>query len=88
MLIKIHHKPASSDQETIKGLSALVTHHLRAYFEAHHDHLPPDGLYHRVLEEVERALFQETLRAVDGNQIKAAEILGIHRNTLRRKMSR
>ena len=68
------------------GLSGAVAYYLRSYFKDHQDHLPPGGLYHLVIEEVEGALFEETLHAVDGNQVKASEILGIHRNTLRRKL--
>jgi two-component system nitrogen regulation response regulator GlnG len=68
------------------GLSGAVAYYLRSYFKDHQDHLPPGGLYHRVMEEVETVLFQETLKAVDGNQVKASDILGIHRNTLRRKL--
>jgi len=70
------------------GLAALVGRQIRAYFEAHQDHLPPEGLYHLIWEEVEQSLFQETLKWVNGNQLKACAILGIHRNTLRRKLSR
>ena len=40
------------------------------------------------LEEVEKKLILDTLRAVKGNQTRAAELLGIHRNTLRRKLKR
>ena len=78
----------SAKGEEVEGIGSLVAQHLRAYFAAHQDHLPPEGLYHLIWEEVERSLFQETLHLVDGNQIKAAEILGIHRNTLRRKLNR
>ena len=44
------------------------------------------GLYDRVLEEVERPLIQLTLAATRGNQVRAAEILGLNRNTLRKKI--
>ncbi len=81
-------KLETCDPQPLEGLSAAVAHYLRAYFEAHHDHLPPDGLYERILEEVERPLLEETLMAAQGNQIKAAQILGIHRNTLRRKLKK
>jgi two-component system nitrogen regulation response regulator GlnG len=72
----------------LEGISTLLSRHLRAYFAAHHDHLPPEGLYHRIWDEVERALFDETLRLVGGNHLKASQILGIHRNTLSRKLTR
>lgn len=48
--------------------------------------LPPPGLYHRVLEEVEYPLILAALSATRGNQIKAAELLGLNRNTLRKKI--
>jgi two-component system, NtrC family, nitrogen regulation response regulator GlnG len=48
--------------------------------------LPSPGLYDRTLESLERPLIRMTLRATRGNQIKAAEVLGINRNTLRKKI--
>jgi two-component system, NtrC family, nitrogen regulation response regulator GlnG len=48
--------------------------------------LPSTGLYDRTLESLERPLIRMTLRATRGNQIKAAEVLGINRNTLRKKI--
>ena len=47
---------------------------------------PRPGLYHRVLEDVERPLIRAALAATRGNQIRAAEILGLNRNTLRKKI--
>jgi DNA-binding NtrC family response regulator len=47
---------------------------------------PAAGLYDRILREVERPLLSLSLLATRGNQIKAAEVLGINRNTLRKKM--
>jgi len=68
------------------GLSSIVESFLINYFAAHEGDLPTNGLYDRVLQEVERPLIQTTLKAVMGNQKKAAEILGINRNTLRKKL--
>ena len=48
--------------------------------------LPPDGLYDRILEQVERPLLVAALVATKGNQIKAAKLLGLNRNTLRKKI--
>ena len=48
--------------------------------------LPPPGLYQRVLAEVEHPLLMASLTATRGNQIKAAELLGLNRNTLRKKI--
>ncbi|MBI3439456.1 MAG: nitrogen regulation protein NR(I), partial [Proteobacteria bacterium] len=48
--------------------------------------LPADGLYDRLLAEVERPLIAHALQATRGNQIRAAAVLGINRNTLRKKI--
>ena len=68
-------------------LSDLIEAHLAGVFAASDPELPPDGLYDRVMEEVERPLLMLTLAATHGNQIKAAKLLGINRNTLRKKLS-
>ncbi|MDO9223168.1 MAG: sigma-54 dependent transcriptional regulator, partial [Caulobacter sp.] len=67
-------------------LSQLVERHLASHFADQPDGVPPVGLYDRVLEEVERPLIQLTLAATRGNQVRAAEILGLNRNTLRKKI--
>ena len=69
-----------------EGLSASVERHLTAYFSGFGDNLPPPGLYHRILREVEYPLISAALAATRGNQIKAAELLGVNRNTLRKKI--
>lgn len=58
---------------------------LGAYFEKLNGHRPAD-LYALVLREVEEPLFQAVMRHTEGNQVRAAEILGINRGTLRRKL--
>lgn len=68
------------------GLDTAVERHLRRYFEAHGTDLPPAGLYDRVMREVELPLLSLALEATDGNQVQAAALLGINRNTLRKKM--
>ena len=68
------------------GLTGTVDRHLANYFSAHKNSLPASGLYERVLREIERPLITQTLIATKGNQIKAAEVLGINRNTLRAKI--
>ena len=68
------------------SLSLSVEHHLAALFRAHGDQLPPAGLYHRILREIEGPLLSAALAATRGNQIKAAELLGLNRNTLRKKV--
>ena len=74
----------SADEE--EGLSKTVEQRLSSYFSAHDGGLPAAGLYQRILREVERPLITLTLQATHGNQIKAAEILGLNRNTLRKKI--
>ncbi|KAB7615746.1 response regulator [Amylibacter sp. SFDW26] len=68
-------------------LSSAVEAHLKRYFDLHGDQLPPPGLYNRILREVELPLIALTLSATRGNQIKTAELLGINRNTLRKKIN-
>ncbi len=60
--------------------------HVSQLFRSFGDNLPPAGLYHRVLRELEAPLIAATLATTRGNQIKAAEILGLNRNTLRKKI--
>ena len=75
--------PADPDSE---GLAKSVEERLTTYFGAHDGELPTAGLYDRVIREVERPLITLTLQATRGNQIKAAEVLGVNRNTLRKKI--
>ena len=76
----------ATELDKSEGLTGSVDRHLREYFAAHRDSLPPSGLYDRVLREIERPLLTLTLTATRGNQIKAAELLGLNRNTLRKKL--
>jgi two-component system nitrogen regulation response regulator GlnG len=69
-----------------EGLSAAVERHLASYFASFGEELPPPGLYHRVLREIEHPLLSVTLAATRGNQIRAADLLGVNRNTLRKKI--
>ena len=70
-----------------RGLAASVEGHLARYFATFGDDLPPDGLYDRVLAELERPLLTLSLLSTGGNQIRAAKLLGINRNTLRKKLN-
>ena len=69
-----------------ESLSGAVERHLEEYFFAHQDQLPASGLYDRVLKEIERPLIELSLAATRGNQIRAAKLLGLNRNTLRKKI--
>lgn len=69
-----------------QGLGGAIYAFLKTYFDDHEGDLPVGGLYQTVINEVERPLLAVTLKAVSGNQKKASEILGINRNTLRKKI--
>jgi len=69
-----------------ESLGDAVSHHLARYFVQFGSDLPPPGLYERILAEVERPLITAALAAVRGNQLRAADLLGINRNTLRKRM--
>jgi two-component system nitrogen regulation response regulator GlnG len=78
--------PSIVTSDRAETISASVERHMGAYFGSYGDNLPPPGLYHRVLREVEAPLIAATLAATRGNQIRAAELLGLNRNTLRKKI--
>jgi two-component system nitrogen regulation response regulator GlnG len=80
------HTPTAHADEGPMTLSSLVERHLSSHFAEQPDGVPAAGLYDRVLQEVERPLIQLTLSATRGNQVRAAEILGLNRNTLRKKI--
>ncbi|HYM71982.1 MAG TPA: nitrogen regulation protein NR(I) [Stellaceae bacterium] len=69
-----------------EGLGTAVERHINDYFVAHKGAMPAAGLYDRILREVERPLIVATLVATRGNQIRAAHVLGLNRNTLRKKI--
>jgi two-component system, NtrC family, nitrogen regulation response regulator GlnG len=75
-----------SEPVTDEGLAAAVERHLGEYFSGFANGLPPPGLYHRILREVEYPLLSAALAATRGNQIRAADLLGVNRNTLRKKI--
>ncbi|WP_108661533.1 nitrogen regulation protein NR(I) [Acuticoccus kandeliae] len=75
--------PAGGMSET---LQEAVERHLNDYFAEFGPGLPPPGLYHRIMRDVEYPLVSAALAATRGNQIKAAELLGVNRNTLRKKI--
>lgn len=68
-------------------LSESVGKHLRRYFDLHGGELPAPGLYTRILREIETPLLEIALDATGGNQAKCADLLGINRNTLRKKIT-
>ena len=68
------------------SISQAVEHYLQRYFASFGDELPPPGLYQRILEEMEHPLVLAAMTATRGNQIRAADLLGLNRNTLRKKI--
>jgi two-component system nitrogen regulation response regulator GlnG len=85
------HYPAALDQEKRRSgepepLAGAMERHLSELFQAHGAGLPPPGLYHRILREIECPLISAALAATRGNRIKAAKLLGLNRNTLRKKV--
>jgi two-component system nitrogen regulation response regulator GlnG len=68
------------------GFESAVAQRLATEFAAASPGLPAPGLYDRFLSEVERPLIAQALQATRGNQIRAAAVLGINRNTLRKKI--
>src|SRR5690606_31382998 len=87
------HTPEPSSPAHLSGgdpdditISQAVEIQLQRYFAGFAGELPPPGLYQRVLAEVEYPLVLGAMTATRGNQIKAAELLGLNRNTLRKKI--
>jgi two-component system nitrogen regulation response regulator GlnG len=76
----------AADLQGEDTLGGAVERHLATYFKGFGDTQPPPGLYHRILREVEPPLIAAALASTQGNQIKAAELLGVNRNTLRKKI--
>ena len=68
------------------NISMATERWLSDYFNGFGDVMPPPGLYQRVLKQMEKPLITASLALTRGNQIKAAELLGVNRNTLRKKI--
>ncbi len=81
----VHEDPVAvaNDQER---LAQAVERHIRQFLAASRDGMPMRDIYDKVIAEVERPLIQMTLASTKGNQIKAAAMLGLNRNTLRKKI--
>ncbi len=78
-------QPASSNGDGLE-LNEAVERYLTRYFMSFGNDLPPPGLYDRIIRDVERPLLSAALGATRGNQIRAAELLGLNRNTLRTRI--
>ena len=67
-------------------LARAVERHIKEFFATHNDGAGVTDVYDKIIAEVERPLIRLTLVATRGNQIKAAAMLGLNRNTLRKKI--
>jgi len=81
------HADASPQPAVNEALGDSVGRHVQRYFDLHGAMLPPAGIYARILREVELPLIEIALDATGGNQAKCADLLGINRNTLRKKIT-
>lgn len=68
------------------GLQEVIRRYLKHYFDLHGDVLPSEGLHLFLIQEIEQPLIEEAMKRLKGNQVKVAKLLGINRNTLRRKL--
>jgi two-component system nitrogen regulation response regulator GlnG len=75
-----------STQNGVDNLGGAVEVYLSSHFSSFPNGVPPPGLYHRILREIEVPLLTAALAATRGNQIRAADLLGLNRNTLRKKI--
>jgi Fis family transcriptional regulator, factor for inversion stimulation protein len=82
----------SSDNLFVANLQAvslekLVKSKLEVLFQQQREaQVELNGLYNVVIEQVEKPLLELALRAYNGNQVKTALMLGINRNTLKKKI--
>ncbi len=76
----------SAGTNDAQSLSEFVENYLNQHFASFGSQLPPAGLYERLLAEIEPAMLRTSLAATNGNQLRAADLLGINRNTLRSKL--
>jgi two-component system, NtrC family, nitrogen regulation response regulator GlnG len=67
-------------------MATAVERHIKEFLAAQDDGMAITGVYDKIIAEVERPLIRLTLAATRGNQIKAAAMLGLNRNTLRKKI--
>lgn len=78
--------PGAAVQHGVDNLGGAVEAYLSSHFQGFPNGVPPPGLYHRILKEIEVPLLTAALAATRGNQIRAADLLGLNRNTLRKKI--
>ena len=76
----------SGESRPSESLGEDSARHIDRYFAALNGEAPASGLYKRIIAEVERPLIEAAMLFTKGNQLKAAHILGLNRNTLRKKI--
>jgi two-component system nitrogen regulation response regulator GlnG len=82
---KSRSKPAASNLDPSAQLSDLITRRLAELFETGEGE--PRDLYQRLIAELEKPLIELALDRAGGNQVHAARMLGLNRNTLRKKLT-
>jgi two-component system, NtrC family, nitrogen regulation response regulator GlnG len=85
-LASVTRAPFNDTPERTGDLSEVIERFLSDYFMGFGQGLPPSGLYTRILRKIEFPLITAALAATRGNQIRAADLLGLNRNTLRKKI--
>ena len=75
-----------SEESKSNGISEAVEIRVLNYFAINKGTMPPGDLYEKILKEVEAPLIAHTLAFTRGNQLKSAKLLGLNRNTLRKKI--
>jgi two-component system nitrogen regulation response regulator GlnG len=85
-LANVSRAPFADTPKRTGDLSEAVERILSDYFMSFGQELPPSGLYTRILRKIEFPLITAALAATRGNQIRAADLLGLNRNTLRKKI--
>src|SRR5690606_19822351 len=84
--LNIADRPTMTSSGGTVDISTAVESHVAQLLRDHEPNLPPAGLYQRVLDKVEAPLIAMALNACGGNPSKAADLLGLNRNTLRKKI--
>ncbi len=83
----INPKKKEEKKKGAKSINGVLKKGLISYF-ALLDGQPPARLHGMVMDEVEKTLLEYTMKTVGFNRSRAADMLGINRGTLRRKLER